>query len=87
MQLESSDMCARILRPPLWLAMAFIGQFFQNIEGCCALPYRWQYTENEEDSMVSVIDLPGRMLLGKIKTPRPLAGIAISADGACCRGR
>ncbi len=40
------------------------------------------YTENEEDATVSVIDLPSRKLLGKIKTPRPLAGIAISADGA-----
>jgi YVTN family beta-propeller protein len=40
------------------------------------------YTENEEDGTVSVIDLPKRRLLGKIKTPRPLAGIAISADGA-----
>jgi DNA-binding beta-propeller fold protein YncE len=39
------------------------------------------YTENEEDSTVSVIDLPARKLLGKIKAPRPLAGIAISADG------
>ncbi len=39
------------------------------------------YTENEEDGTVSVIDLPGRKLLGKIKTPRPLAGIAISPDG------
>lgn len=39
------------------------------------------YTENEEDATVSVIDLPNRRLLGKIKTPRPLAGIAISADG------
>src|SRR5882724_1538410 len=39
------------------------------------------YTENEEDGTVSVIDLPMRKLLGKIKTPRPLAGIAISADG------
>lgn len=39
------------------------------------------YTENEEDAEVSVIDLPRRKLLGKIKTPRPLAGIAISADG------
>ena len=28
-----------------------------------------------------MIDLPGRKLLGKIKTPRRLAGIAISADG------
>jgi YVTN family beta-propeller protein len=40
------------------------------------------YTENEEDATVSVIDLPSRKLLGKIATPRPLAGIAISADGA-----
>jgi YVTN family beta-propeller protein len=39
------------------------------------------YTENEEDGTVSVIDLPNRKLLGKIKTPRALAGIAISADG------
>ncbi len=38
------------------------------------------YTENEEDATVSVIDLPKRKLLGKIKTPRALAGIAISAD-------
>ena len=40
------------------------------------------YTENEEDGTVSVIDLPKRKLLGKIKTPRPLAGIAISPDGS-----
>jgi YVTN family beta-propeller protein len=39
------------------------------------------YTENEEDGTVSVIDLPRRKLIGKIKAPRPLAGIAISADG------
>ncbi len=39
------------------------------------------YTENEEDATVSVIDLPRRRLLGKIKTPHALAGIAISADG------
>ena len=39
------------------------------------------YTENEEDATVSVIDLPARKLLGKIATPRPLAGIAISPDG------
>jgi YVTN family beta-propeller protein len=39
------------------------------------------YTENEEDGTVSVIDLRKRKLLGKIKTPRPLAGIAISPDG------
>ena len=39
------------------------------------------YTENEEDATVSVIDLPRRKLLGKIATPRPLAGIAIAPDG------
>ncbi len=39
------------------------------------------YTENEEDATISVIDLPQRKLLGKIATPRPLAGIAISPDG------
>jgi YVTN family beta-propeller protein len=39
------------------------------------------YTENEEDATVSVIDLPRRKLLGKVETPRPLAGIAISPDG------
>ena len=39
------------------------------------------YTENEEDATVSVIDLPKRQLLGKIKTPRALAGIAIAPDG------
>jgi len=38
------------------------------------------YTENEEDATVSVVDLPKRKLLRKIATPRPLAGIAISAD-------
>ena len=36
----------------------------------------------EEDATVSVIDLASRKLLNKIKTPRPLAGIAISADGS-----
>src|SRR6202451_1922839 len=39
------------------------------------------YTENEEAATVSVIDLPRRKLLGKISTPRPLAGITISSDG------
>jgi DNA-binding beta-propeller fold protein YncE len=39
------------------------------------------YTENEEDATISVIDLPARKLIGTIKTPHPLAGIAISADG------
>ncbi|TMJ01568.1 MAG: hypothetical protein E6G97_15375 [Alphaproteobacteria bacterium] len=38
------------------------------------------YVENEEDATVSVIDLPARKLIGKIKTPRPLAGIALSPD-------
>ena len=28
-----------------------------------------------------MIDLPARKLMGKIKTPHPLAGITISADG------
>src|SRR3954452_7984682 len=39
------------------------------------------YTENEEDAKISLIALPKRKLLHKIETPRPLAGIAISADG------
>ena len=39
------------------------------------------YVENEEDGEVSVIDLVSRKLLRKIRTPRPLAGIAISQDG------
>jgi YVTN family beta-propeller protein len=39
------------------------------------------YTENEEDGEISVIDLAARKLVRKIKTPHPLAGIAISADG------
>jgi len=39
------------------------------------------YTDNEEDATVSVIDLPNRRLLGKIKTPQALAGIAVSGDG------
>jgi DNA-binding beta-propeller fold protein YncE len=39
------------------------------------------YTDNEEDASVSVIDLPNRMLLGQIKTPQALAGIAVSNDG------
>ena len=38
------------------------------------------YTENEEDATVSVIDLPRRKLLGQIKTPQALAGIAVSGD-------
>jgi DNA-binding beta-propeller fold protein YncE len=39
------------------------------------------YTDNEEDAEVSVIDLPARKLLGKIKVPQPIAGIAVSKDG------
>ncbi len=39
------------------------------------------YTDNEEDASVSVIDLPNRKLLGQIKTPQALAGIAVSNDG------
>ena len=39
------------------------------------------YTDNEEDATVSIIDLPNRKLLGKIKTPQALAGIAVSGDG------
>jgi DNA-binding beta-propeller fold protein YncE len=39
------------------------------------------YTDNEEDATVSVIDLPNRKLIGKIKTPQALAGIAVSGDG------
>jgi YVTN family beta-propeller protein len=38
------------------------------------------YTENEEDATISVVDLSRRKLIGKIAAPRPLAGIAISAD-------
>lgn len=38
------------------------------------------YTENEEDATISVIDVPKRKLIDQIKTPRALAGIAISAD-------
>ena len=40
------------------------------------------YTDNEEDATVSVIDVPARKLLDKIKTPQALAGIAVSGDGA-----
>jgi len=39
------------------------------------------YTDNEEDATVSVIDVPNRKLLGKIKTPQAIAGIAVSGDG------
>lgn len=40
------------------------------------------YTDNEEDATVSVIDVPARRLLGKIKTPQAIAGIEVSHDGA-----
>ena len=39
------------------------------------------YTENEEDGAISIIDLPRRKLLGKVKTPQALAGITVSGDG------
>jgi YVTN family beta-propeller protein len=39
------------------------------------------YTENEEDAEVSVIDLPNRKLISKIKVPHAMAGITITADG------
>lgn len=39
------------------------------------------YTDNEEDASISVIDLPNRKLLSQIKTPQPLAGVAVSNDG------
>lgn len=39
------------------------------------------YTDNEEDATVSIVDLPARKLVGKIATPEPLAGIAVSGDG------
>jgi YVTN family beta-propeller protein len=40
------------------------------------------FTENEEDATISVIDLPGRRLLEKLRTSSALAGIAVSPDGA-----
>jgi YVTN family beta-propeller protein len=48
---------------------------------CIAPDGQRLYTDNEEDATVSVIDVPNRKLLGKIKTPQALAGIAISGDG------
>ncbi|MDI3469280.1 MAG: hypothetical protein OJF62_001343 [Pseudolabrys sp.] len=48
---------------------------------CIANDGRRLYTDNEEDATVSVIDLPNRKLLGKIATPDPIAGIAVSGDG------
>jgi DNA-binding beta-propeller fold protein YncE len=48
---------------------------------CIAPDGQRLYTDNEEDASVSVIDLPNRKLLGQIKTPQALAGIAVSNDG------
>jgi DNA-binding beta-propeller fold protein YncE len=48
---------------------------------CIANDGKRLYTDNEEDATVSVIDLPNRKLLGKIATPDPIAGIAVSGDG------
>ncbi|MFN3657891.1 MAG: cytochrome D1 domain-containing protein [Pseudolabrys sp.] len=48
---------------------------------CISEDGRRIYTDNEEDAEVSVIDLPARKLLGKIKVPQPIAGIAVSNDG------
>ncbi len=48
---------------------------------CIAPDGKRLYTDNEEDASVSIIDLPNRKLLGQIKTPQPLAGIAVSNDG------
>src|SRR5581483_3805575 len=39
------------------------------------------YTDNEEDATVSVIDVPNRKLLGKIKVPQAIAGVAVSDEG------
>ncbi len=41
---------------------------------------RTLYTENEEDASLSVLDLPNRRLVRQVRTPHPLAGIAISPD-------
>lgn len=48
---------------------------------CIAPDGKRLYTDNEEDATISVIDVPNRKLLGKIKTPQALAGIAVSNDG------
>jgi DNA-binding beta-propeller fold protein YncE len=48
---------------------------------CIATDGQRLYTDNEEDATVSVIDLPNRKLLGKIRTPQAIAGIGISGDG------
>jgi DNA-binding beta-propeller fold protein YncE len=47
---------------------------------CIAADGQRLYTDNEEDASISVIDLPNRKLIGQIKTPHALAGIAVSDD-------
>ena len=42
---------------------------------------RTLFTENEEDATVSVLDLAACRLVTQLKTPHPLAGIAIAPDG------
>jgi DNA-binding beta-propeller fold protein YncE len=39
------------------------------------------YTDNEEDATVSIIDLVNRKLLGQIKTPQAIAGVAVNGAG------
>jgi hypothetical protein len=45
--MTSADTCARILRTPLWLATAFLDQFFQNIEAVArrigTVPLAWDF--------------------------------------------
>jgi hypothetical protein len=45
--MTSSDTCARIPRPPLWLTTAFMDQFFQNIEAVAGrigtVPLAWDF--------------------------------------------
>ncbi len=48
---------------------------------CIANDGQRLYTDNEEDATVSVIDVPNRKLLGKIKTPQAIAGVAVSGSG------
>lgn len=48
---------------------------------CIANDGQRLYTDNEEDATVSVIDVPNRKLLGKIKMPQAIAGVAVSGSG------
>lgn len=48
---------------------------------CISNDGRRLYTDNEEDASVSVIDVANRKLIGQIKTPQAIAGIAVSGDG------